>query len=115
MLWDDPRAATTIQKRSTRGDGIRINFLFGFLWGFWGPFFLMPDKGRMVNRLPTGRLVWTFGEVKGTKGKREGSTAGKTAQERCSTSILGGFEGSASKAMVDLMGVLEVVLLKEAG
>lgn len=62
----------------------------------------MPEKGGMVNRLPTGRFGFPLG-CKGGKGGREGSTAGKTAWGSCSTSILGGFEGSASKAMIDLM------------
>lgn len=74
--------------------------MFGFVLGF--VFFLMPDKGGMTDG-PREDLVWTFGEVGRAKGGREGSTAGKTARGSCSTSILGGFEGSAGKAMVDLM------------
>lgn len=70
MLWGDPRAATTIQKRTTEFSTelqrrnqsyffVQVCFETLFIY-----FFLMPDKGGMVNRLPTGRFgldIWEGG------------------------------------------------------
>ena len=72
---------------------------FGFVLEA-GFFFSVPDdtQGEMVIKLHIGRFGLDIRE----KNSPKGSTAGKTAQESRSTFTLGGFQGSATKAMADL-------------
>lgn len=101
ILWGDPRAATTIHKRTVTEvmeSGLFVGL--GLFAGVWHPFFFFfkcQTKGEWSTDWPLEDLGWNFGGCREGKGGWKAVQQGRLPAEAAASPSLEGFKAQPAR------------------